>query len=241
MLEFPRWKVITIALATLIGVLLAVPNFLTDEQIAGLPDFMPKSQVTLGLDLQGGAHFLLEVDASGVIENMLLDKGQTIRDDLRDENILPRYRLVGDNVIFTLTNPEDRENALRVIRSSIVKVGVSLSSVGTDDVIIADGSGAVINVAYTEEAILEKKVQSVQQSIEVLRRRIDGTGTKEPTIQQNGADRILIQLPGIEDTEAFKIIFNETAQMNFHLTNQLLLHAHQQLYLQSKLQFLNLN
>ena len=219
MLEFPRWKVITIALATLIGVLLAVPNFLTDEQIAGLPDFMPKSQVTLGLDLQGGAHFLLEVDASGVIENMLLDKGQTIRDDLRDENILHRYRLVGDNVIFTLTNPEDRENALRVIRSSIVKVGVSLSSVGTDDVIIADGSGAVINVAYTEEAILEKKVQSVQQSIEVLRRRIDGTGTKEPTIQQNGADRILIQLPGIEDTEAFKIIFNETAQMNFHLTN----------------------
>jgi len=219
MLEFPRWKVILIVLTAFLGVLLAVPNFLTDEQIENLPYFMPKSQITLGLDLQGGAHFLLEVDASGVISNMLLDKGQTIRDDLRDENILHRYRVVGENVVFTLTNPQDRETALRIIRLSIVKVGVSLSSIGTDDITIEDGSGAIINVAYTEEAILEKKIQSVQQSIEVLRRRIDGTGTKEPTIQQNGPERILIQLPGIEDTETFKRIFEETAQMNFHLTN----------------------
>ena len=203
MLEFPRWKVILIVLTAFLGVLLAVPNFLTDEQIENLPYFMPKSQITLGLDLQGGAHFLLEVDASGVISNMLLDKGQTIRDDLRDENILHRYRVVGENVVFTLTNPQDRETALRIIRLSIVKVGVSLSSIGTDDITIEDGSGAIINVAYTEEAILEKKIQSVQQSIEVLRRRIDGTGTKEPTIQQNGPERILIQLPGIEDTETF--------------------------------------
>lgn len=219
MLDFPRWKVITIALVTLIGVMLAVPNFLTDEQIADLPDFMPSSQVTLGLDLQGGAHFLLEVDASGIISNMLLDKGQTVRDDLRDENILHRYRVVGDSVIFTLTNPEERENALTIIQSSIVKVGVSISSIGTDDIIIADGSGAIINIAYTEEAILEKKIQSVQQSIEVLRRRIDENGTMELTIQQNGEDRILLQIPGLEDTGWVKDRLKETAAMSFHLTN----------------------
>ena len=81
MLEFPRWKIVSIALFSLIGVMLAVPNFLSDEQIESLPDFFPTSQVKLGLDLQGGAHFLMEVDTDGVIANMLLDRGQSIRDE----------------------------------------------------------------------------------------------------------------------------------------------------------------
>ncbi|MBL4602847.1 MAG: protein translocase subunit SecD [Emcibacteraceae bacterium] len=219
MLDFPRWKIITITLVTLFGVLLALPNFLTDEQIDSLPDFMPKSQVTLGLDLQGGAHFLMEVDTKGVMANMLLDRGQNIRDELSDEKIRHRYRVVGEGLIVTLTNPDDRENALSIIRGTMVKVGASLTDIGVDDIIINEGTGAIINLALSEEAVLEKKIQSVQQSIEVIRRRIDGTGTKEPTIQQSGAERILIQLPGIESTEGIKDILSQTAQMNFHLTN----------------------
>lgn len=219
MLEFPRWKVITIVLFALFGVMLAVPNFLSDEQIESLPGFMPTSQITLGLDLQGGAHFLMEVDTDGVIANMLLDRGQGIRDDLSEEKIRHRYRVSAQQLIFTLTNVEDRERALEIISSGIVKVGADMTSIGVDDLSIEEGSGAIIKLSLTEAAVIEKKVQSVEQSIEVIRRRIDGTGTKEPTIQQNGIDRILIQLPGIEDTTYFKRILSETAQMNFHLTN----------------------
>lgn len=220
MLEFPRWKVISIALFSLIGVMLAVPNFLSDEQIENLPGFFPSSQVTLGLDLQGGAHFLMEVDTAGVISNMLLDRGQTIRDLLSDERIRHRYRVNGENLIFTLTNPEDRARAIEIIRGTVTQVGIDLmTGASSDDIIIAEGTGAVVNLSLSEAAVEEKKIQSVQQSIEVIRRRIDGTGTKEPTIQQNGVDRILIQLPGVEDTTYFKEILSETAQMNFHLTN----------------------
>ena len=219
MLDFPRWKVLTIIIVSFLGILMAMPNFLTDNQIDDLPGFLPSSRVTLGLDLQGGAHFLLEVDTNETIAKMLLDKGQRIRDDLRDDSIRHRYRIISQGLLVTLTNPEDRENALQVIRESIVKVGASLTDVGTEDIIIEDGEGAIINISLSEAAVVEKKAQSVQQSIEVLRRRIDEDGTKELTIQQNGEDRILLQIPGIESTEEVKAKINTAAAMNFHLTN----------------------
>lgn len=219
MLDFPRWKIIMISLTALIGVMLAVPNFLSDEQIENLPGFMPTSQVTLGLDLQGGAHFLLEVDTEETIRNMLLSKGQAIRDDLREQDILHRYNVAGEGLVVRLTDTADREAAISVISDSIVKVGESLTDVGTDDIIIEDGNGAVINISLSEAAVIERKTQSVQQSIEVLGRRIDETGTKELTIQQNGENRILLQIPGLEDTADVKDKLNRTAAMNFHLTN----------------------
>ncbi|MBT5383826.1 MAG: protein translocase subunit SecD [Kordiimonadaceae bacterium] len=219
MLDFPRWKVLTIIIVSFLGILMAMPNFLTDNQIDDLPGFLPSSRVTLGLDLQGGAHFLLEVDTNETIAKMLLDKGQRIRDDLRDDSIRHRYRIISQGLLVTLTNPEDRENALQVIRESIVKVGASLTDVGTEDIIIEDGEGSIINISLSEAAVIEKKAQSVQQSIEVLRRRIDEDGTKELTIQQNGEDRILLQIPGIESTEEVKAKINTAAAMNFHLTN----------------------
>ena len=219
MLDFPRWKIITIALTALIGVMLAVPNFLSDEQIDSLPGFLPSKQVTLGLDLQGGAHFLLEVDTAETIEKLLLDKGQELRDDLRDESIRHRYRVVGEGLVVTLTEPTDRPKALEIIADTVVKVGASLTDVGTDDIVVQEGSGAIINISLSEAAILEKKTQSVQQSIEVLRRRIDETGTRELTIQQNGEDRILLQIPGLESTEEIKDKLDQTAAMSFHLTN----------------------
>lgn len=219
MLDFPRWKIITITLVSLIGMLLAVPNFLSEEQLENLPSFFPKNQITLGLDLQGGAHLLMEVDVSGVIKTLLEDKEETIREELRDAGVRHRIRIQGETLIVTLIDPNDRAKAMDVISDTIVKVGAGLTSVGNDDIIIEDGTGATINVHVSEEAITEKKIQSVQQSIEIVRRRIDELGTKEPTIQQNGEDRILIQVPGIDDPKRLKDILGETAQMNFHLTD----------------------
>lgn len=219
MLDFPRWKVIMIALTSLIGVMLAVPNFLTDEQIEGLPGFFPSSQINLGLDLQGGAHLLMGVDVSEVINRMLEDKRDNIRDDLRREGINHRITTSDDNLTVTLNDVNERENALRIVRDSIEKVGADLTSIGVDDLEIAEGVGNVINLHLSEGAVVEKKNQTVAQSIEVLRRRIDAMGTKEPTIQQNGEDRVLIQVPGIRDTNELKAIIGTTAQMNFHLVD----------------------
>ena len=157
MLDFPRWKVLTIIIVSFLGILMAMPNFLTDNQIDDLSGFLPSNRVTLGLDLQGGAHFLLEVDTNETIAKMLLDKGQRIRDDLRDDSIRHRYRIISQGLLVTLTNPEDRENALQVIRESIVKVGASLTDVGTEDIIIEDGEGAIINISLSDAAVIEKK------------------------------------------------------------------------------------
>ncbi len=219
MLDFPRWKIISIVLFSLLVIMLAMPNFLSEKQLENLPDFLPSKQITLGLDLQGGAHLLMEVDVSSVIKSLLEDKTSSIRDELRDEGIRHRIRVVGEKLQITLVNAEDRDNAIRVIRGTIDKVGGGLTSTGSDDIEIEDGSGPNISVLLTEAAVLVKKTQSVQQSIEVVRNRIDEMGTKEPTIQQSGEDRILIQVPGIDDPQRLKDILGQTAKMDFHLTD----------------------
>ncbi|MDA0708557.1 MAG: protein translocase subunit SecD [Proteobacteria bacterium] len=219
MLEFPRWKVITITLVVFLGMLMALPNFLSEKQLENWPAFLPSSQMTLGLDLQGGAHLLMEVDVTSVIKTMLEDKSQTIRDELSDAKIRHRIRLQNERMVVSLIEPEDKERALDVIRSTVEKVGTSMTSIGSDDIIFEDLGGTDIEIMLSEDAIQDKKIQSVQQSIEIVRRRIDEMGTKEPTIQQNGVDRILIQVPGIDDPQRLKDILGQTAQMNFHLTD----------------------
>ena len=219
MLDFPRWKITVIAFFTLLGITLAMPNFLSDEQLENMPAFLPTSQITLGLDLQGGAHLLMEVDTTGIMKTLIDDKAENIRDELRDESIRHRIRASSEALTITLVDEADRDNALSIISGTIIKAGASIANVGEDDIIIEDGDGAVINITLSEASIIEKKIQSVEQSIEIVRRRIDEMGTKEPTIQQNGADRILIQVPGIDDPKRLKDILGQTAQMNFHLTD----------------------
>ncbi|MBT5186761.1 MAG: protein translocase subunit SecD [Kordiimonadaceae bacterium] len=219
MLDFPRWKITVIAFFTLLGITLAMPNFLSDEQLENMPAFLPTSQITLGLDLQGGAHLLMGVDTTGIMKTLIDDKAENIRDELRDENIRHRIRASSESLTITLVDEADRENALSIIGGTIIKAGASITNVGSDDIIIESGEGVVINITLSEAAVIEKKTQSVEQSIEIVRRRIDEMGTKEPTIQQNGADRILIQVPGIDDPKRLKDILGQTAQMNFHLTD----------------------
>ena len=121
MLEFPRWKVITITLVVFLGMLMALPNFLSEKQLENWPAFLQSSQMTLGLDLQGGAHLLMEVDVTSVIKTMLEDKSQTIRDELSDAKISHRIRLQNERMVVSLIEPEDKERALDVIRSTVEK------------------------------------------------------------------------------------------------------------------------
>jgi SecD/SecF fusion protein len=208
MSHFPVWKIVVVVLGCVLGVMFAAPNLLTDEEVAGLPQFMPHQKVNLGLDLQGGSYLLMEVDFDAVLRERaqgLVDSARTI---LRRERI--GYQDLGitndGGVSFTLTNPADAERARSEFRKA-----------ETDVTIDVQGNRMVLR--YSEQATVARKNQVLEQSIEIVRRRVDELGTTEPSIQRQGENRILVQLPGLNDPERIKNLLGKTAKMNFQLVD----------------------
>src|SRR5690606_41614553 len=171
-----------------------VPNFFPHEEVEKWPSWLPTKQVNLGLDLQGGAHLLFEVDADAVIQQRL----EAVLDDVR--NVLrprdgsrigySRLRIENDAVIFDLTDAADRGRALQAVRGLVSTGGGGIGAPAADLEISAEGR--TITVRMTEAAIAERKRHAVAQSIEIVRRRVDELGTREPSIQRQGDDRILV-------------------------------------------------
>jgi preprotein translocase subunit SecD len=208
MLHFPRWKVILVLAICVAGVVFAAPNLLPRETAERLPDWLPNQQVSLGLDLQGGSHLLLEVQSDEVVRERLQAVVDEVRIALRGERI--GYRGLGtegDAVVFTLTDPAQAEAARQ-----------ALDEIDGDFVVEADEEGR-FRLAFTETALEQLRSGIIDQSIEIVRRRVDETGTREPTIQRQGEDRILVQLPGVQDPEAVKRLLGQTARLTFHLVN----------------------
>ncbi|MBL4894214.1 MAG: protein translocase subunit SecD [Emcibacter sp.] len=219
MLNFPRWKVILISLLSFMGILMAVPNFLSDDQLKNYPDFLPHSQVTLGLDLQGGVHLLMEVDLTEVRKEKLESKRGDIRDALRAEKIVLRSSFRNNSIHINLTDKSQTEKALDVIGDAVVMLGSSLTGAGVPDIEYEVVEGGVIVVKLTEEGLILRGNDVITQSIEVIRRRIDGMGTTEPTIQKQGVGRILVQVPGFDDPQRLKMLIGKTAKLSFQLVN----------------------
>jgi len=219
MLNFPRWKIILISLIALLGILTAVPNFLSDEQLDQYPDFLPDKQVTLGLDLQGGVHLLMEVDLTEVKKEKLASKRGDIRDALKKNNIAQRSSIRNNTIHVNLTDKSQTEQALSVIDDTVEMIGASLTGSGVPDIEVERGVGGAIVVKLTEEGLIRRSDDVVTQSIEVIRRRIDGMGTTEPNIQKQGVGRILVQVPGFDDPQKLKNIIGRTAKLSFQLVN----------------------
>lgn len=207
MVYFAKWKIALVAIICSLGVLLAVPNFVERSSLDGLPDWLPKQQVNLGLDLQGGSHLLLEVELSAVVSEYLEGLTEGVRADLRRERI--RFRGLGvqdGTVTVTISKEEDVRRAREIV--------TALEPTGQVSV-----DGLRIELTPTDQILNERRTSAIQQSIEIVRRRIDETGTREPTIQRQGDDRILVQLPGVEDPERVKQLLGKTAKMTFHLVD----------------------
>ncbi|MDV7338777.1 protein translocase subunit SecD [Terasakiella sp. A23] len=207
MVYFAKWKIALVIAVCLLGVAFAAPNMFDRKTTAELPGWLPNQQISLGLDLQGGSHLLLEVEAQTVINERLVSIMDTIRTTLRAERI--RYtglRVRGDSVQVQIKKPEQMDQAYDLLR--VLDQGSETNV-----------ENSTISINLTEQAVLDAKRSAVEQSIEIVRRRIDETGTKEPTIQRQGDERILIQLPGIDDPEEVKRLLGKTAKMNFHLVN----------------------
>ncbi|MCV0425495.1 MAG: protein translocase subunit SecD [Roseibium sp.] len=222
MLHFARWKIVLIVLVVAAGVLMTLPNFFSAKQLESWPDFLPKNQMVLGLDLRGGAYLLLEIDKQDYVDKRMKALVSEIRTTLRDD---PRIGYTGLGVqgdsaqvrIRDLTRLDEAEERLQPLVNPLVSNlfgGQPVNEFGltaTDD--------GLIRFTFTEEGLDDRMTSLVQQSIEVIRRRVDELGTTEPNIQRQGTDRILVEAPGESDPERLKDILGQTAQLTFHMVD----------------------
>ncbi len=208
MLYFAKWKIGVILAICFLGVIYAAPNFIQGRALEGLPTWLPVQKINLGLDLQGGSHLLLEVEVDAVVRDRVQALEGVVRAALRPQNI--GYTNLGTRnrvVSFTLREPERADEVRRLIRAEDGSVDVTV------------GDNALVTVAMPEAEERQIRDSAIQQSIEIVRRRIDETGTREPTIQRQGENRIIVQLPGVDDPERIKNLLGETAKMDFHLAD----------------------
>jgi len=209
MLNLQRWQTIAVIAFTALAVLFALPNLLPARVLDHLPGWYQQSRINLGLDLRGGAHFLLEADLRSVLTERLTNLTDSVRGELRKQQVGFKDVTVepGRAVVVVLRDEAQRAKALEAIRNVDPSLAVS-------------GSGDTIRLAYSDQDLLRRKKEVIDQSIEILRRRVDETGTIEPTIVRQGDDRILLQVPGIKDTTDLKRKINQTAKLTFHLINE---------------------
>lgn len=167
---------------------------------------LPTQRLNLGLDLKGGAHLLFQVETGKVVAERMESLVAEVRAALRQGRLgYTGLKAEGDAIVLRLRDPARRDDALALL----TKVDRTL------EVNIADDGVAVLTLSETAQR--QEADQAVAQSVEVIRRRIDEDGTREPLIQRQGSDRILVQMPGVEDTAAIKQAVGRTAKMSFHI------------------------
>jgi len=219
MLYFSKFKSISILLICLLGVIFAFPNALSQTTLNSLPKIIPHKQINLGLDLRGGSHLLVEVQSSVRASERMDDLYDEIRIELRRNKILLSDISQSNNQLkITLSDDGFKGDLLDIIESLSQNVRGQLGTGQlVDELNIVEQIDGSILVSMTEEAESDLLRRSVDQSIEIIRRRIDELGTKEPTIQRQGDSRILIQVPGLDDPKRLKDLLGTTAKMTFHL------------------------
>jgi preprotein translocase subunit SecD len=217
MLDFPRWKVWSVSLLCLIGIAFAIPSFVPEAQVAKWPSFLPSTQVNLGLDLAGGSQLLLEADTSDVAKQRLDTMEETIRVGMRRAS--PRIEIgeistSGGRLSFMVRNPAQVDAAVEFARAQTLPVGMGPRDW---DVTVMDQNRVVMTpTAAGIEAALDSAMQTAR---EVVYNRVDPEGTKEVTVVRQGARRILVQVPGLEDPEGLKTLLGKTARLEFKLVD----------------------
>jgi preprotein translocase subunit SecD len=215
MLEFPRWKVIWLWLVTLVCVAAAIPS-LTATMGLNWPTSLPEPKVNLGLDLAGGSHILLEADPSQVRQQRIEGMEESVRNKLKQD---------GKNI--RISDISNRDGALTFVVADATQVdavreavlpltnGAGLTGQRDWDINVVDGNRFVLKP--TDAGISQAVTQAMDTAVEVVRKRIDALGTKEPTIIRSGPTRIVVQVPGLQDPQALKNLLGQTAKLEFKL------------------------
>jgi SecD/SecF fusion protein len=209
MFNFSRWKVTLICLVAILGVIYAAPNLMKQSTLEKFPNWAPKEQVSLGLDLQGGSHLLLEIDFATVMKEQLHSLQDGVRSEMRKNKIKYRdMRVEGKHLIVEL---EDAASG-SLLQSRVHEFDSTVE--------IKIGGDGVATLGFSPMAISQKRQDTLRKSIEIVQRRVDETGTKEPVIQSQGDNRILVQLPGLKDPKRIKDLLGKTAKMTFQMIDE---------------------
>lgn len=228
MLYFSPWKTGLILAVILIGLLFTLPNFIPEQQRVdgtgepiGIWRTLPHQTVNLGLDLRGGSHLVFEVDMEKVREERLENLTGDVRAAFGQAPLIPAARpaVVGDSVVVRLSRPDDLQAALERLDDINEPITTAGGQQGLQNTLAieADPDGRTIRLQITEAAFQAIQQRTVQQSIEVIRRRIDTTGTTEPNIARQGDDRVLVQVPGENDPDRIIALVGTTARMTFQM------------------------
>jgi protein-export membrane protein SecD len=219
MLYFTRWKALAIILTALVVCLCAVPNFFPEATVKGWPAWAQR-RLVLGLDLQGGSYLLLEVDSNYVKKEKLDQVRDDVRRALRDAKIgYTGLAVRNDAVEVRISRDTDVPNALAKLRELSQPLGGLLGSSGQRSLEVSDAGGGLIRLTVPQAAITERVRQTIEQSIQIVERRVNQLGTVEPVIQRQGQDRILVQVPGLQDPSRLKELLGKTAKMEFRMVD----------------------
>ncbi|WP_168075347.1 protein translocase subunit SecD [Caulobacter sp. SSI4214] len=218
MLTLSRWKIIAVTLSVIFGILFSLPNVLPQSALDAMPGFLPHKKLNLGLDLQGGSYLLYEVDTDALHRERLNNMVEDVRTQLRNEQIpFGELGLQGDVVSVRIGDPSRYNDAVNLLRKNI---GAPLAGViGGKDVAVNGKGDNRIELNFVPEAAKADAAKAVEQSIETIRRRIDSLGTKEPSINRQGENRIMIQAPGESDPSKLRDIVGKTAKLTFQMVD----------------------
>jgi preprotein translocase subunit SecD len=219
MMTFSRWKVLLVVLATIFGALFTLPNLLPSDVREQLPGFLPKKALNLGLDLQGGSYLLYSVDTQALRDERLTNLTEDVRKTLSEATV-PFTDLgpVSGALSVRITDPGQVNKAQNLLRT---QVGAPLQgAVGGRDVIVNVDGDQRLRIAFAPEAFDADAARAVDQSMEIIRRRIDQLGTREPNIVRQGKDRIVIEAAGESDPEKLKSVVGQTAKLTFQMVDE---------------------
>jgi preprotein translocase subunit SecD len=219
MLEFSKFKIWSIIAVLVAGIVLAIPNFFPEDVVAKWPSWAPKNQISLGLDLRGGSHILLEANTAGLAKSNLESlEGNVVNELRRAEGgriEIGDVSVRGGKLSFLVRNVTDVDRAVEIAREITTPVGITGQRDFTVDVV--DGNRIVMTP--TRSGAAEQLDSAMAQAVEVIRRRIDELGTREPTIVRQGENRIVVQVPGLQDPDALKALLGKTAKLEFKLVD----------------------
>jgi preprotein translocase subunit SecD len=220
MLYFSRAKAAAILLTALVICSFMIPNFIPDQIVKSWPAWAQR-RLVLGLDLQGGSHILLEVDRNDVRKQRLDSLRDEVVRTLRDAKITwsnaPAVR--GNSVEVRIREGQDFSAALAKLRALSQPLGGVLQGNGIRTLDVTDAGGGLVRLAPTEAAMIERTRGTIDQSVPIIEKRINELGLVEPTVQRQGTDRILVQVPGLGDPQKLLEILGKTAKLEFRMVD----------------------
>ena len=216
--DFPPWKVWSLTILLVVGVLLSIPSLIGEARSEALPDFLPNPSINLGLDLSGGVHILLEAQTEEFQEGRVQTMSDRIEDAMQDEE--PRIAIgdisrSGGRISFTVRDEAQLDDAMERARAQTSPVGLT----GQRDWRVENVDSLRVVVTPTEAGNAAAVDEAVATATEIVRTRIDELGTREPTIIRQGDERIVVQVPGLDDPEALMSLLGRTASLEFRLVN----------------------